>query len=597
MLDHSEVTAALEVNPSEIHQEPECPGGAKERDVELKPLCQEAKTKEDKAVWQRGRPNLGPKDTRLIATGESLYGDEFLNLWDGDYSSYIEDDRLDEADLALSTYLSYLTQGDAGEVDRLFRLSGLMRDKWDEVQDSDDRTHGQATIELAIAGNPEDIENQKTILMIWATGGSPEGIKLKDLQSCHQMKTEFYWTGQRWQVDTERLKSRQYLEDTAAAICQMVEDKDDESQWDSILKAMGACMQLGHPGVAITPDDLDHDHMLFNCKNGTLDLRTGQLRPARREDLITKLSPLDYNPGADCPHWKQFMEEVMAGNREKIVFLQKAAGYSLTGDTREQCLFDLWGRWGDGMTTFLDTLKAVMGQEEYALQAAGDTFTQKDISQIPYDLAGMRGSRLVTLPDFEEGVHLNEALIKQVTGGGEIWARSMQRSWFSYTPAYKLWLKGNHKPEIQDQTRGMWRRIHLIEFGVRFDKDDTLGEQLLQELPGILNWAVQGCQAWLREGLVPPREVQEATASYRREMDILGGFLEKHCILDPTAVTPTAAIHEVYTRWAEANGEMSPLRLEAFGKALYDRGFDGKRLHNYRARVGIALRPDNHVRG
>ena len=130
------------------------------------------------------------------------------------------------------------------------------------------------------------------------------------------------------------------------------------------------------------------------------------------------------------------------------------------------------------------------------MQAAGDTFTHKDthkgIGLTPHDPGDMLGSRLVTLPDFKQGVRLNEALIKQVTGGNQISAWSTDRKSFTYRPSYKLWLLGNHKPEIQDQTQGMWRRIHLVEFGVRFDKDNTLGEQLLQELPGILNWVVAG---------------------------------------------------------------------------------------------------------
>jgi putative DNA primase/helicase len=166
----------------------------------------------------------------------------------------------------------------------------------------------------------------------------------------------------------------------------------------------------------------------------------------------------------------------------------------------------------------------VMGQD-YAVQAAGDAFTHKGthmgIGLTRHDPAGLLGSRLVTLPEFKQGVRLNEALIKQVTGGKQISAWSADRRAFTYRPSYKLWLMGNHKTEIQDQTHDMWRRIHVVEFGVRFDKDNTLGEQLLQELPGILNWAVEGCQAWLREGLVPPRVVQEATASYRKEMLIL----------------------------------------------------------------------------
>jgi putative DNA primase/helicase len=536
MLDHSEVTPALEVNPSEIHQEPECPTGAEEQDVELKPLCQEAKTKEDKAVWQRGRPNLCPKDDRLIDRGKSIFGYEFVKLWDGVYSGYTGGDIQDEADLALSNYLKRLTEGDAGEIDRLFRLSGRMRDKWDKVHDSDGRTHGQAIIELAMSGtrepvDPEAVEIQKAISMILDTGGSPMGIKRKDLRDCPEMSTKFYWAGQRWQVDTDRQKTRQYDDDTWAGIRQAVVAAADKSgrgadgkyKMTSLIYATATRIHSEKQVAVIVPDDLDQDHMLFNCPNGTLDLRTGQLWPHRREDLSTKLSPVAYNPGADCPRWMRFMEEVMSGNQEKVTFLQKAAGYSLTGDTREQCLFDLWSHGGDGMTTFLNTLKAVMGQD-YAVQAAGDAFTHKGthmgIGLTRHDPAEMLGSRLVTLPVFEKGMRLNEALIKQVTGGNQISAWSTDRRSFTYRPSYKLWLLGNHKPEIQDQTHVMWRRIHVVEFGVWFDKDNTLGEQLLQELPGILNWMVQGCQAWLREGLVPPREVQEATASYRKEMRI-----------------------------------------------------------------------------
>ena len=361
------------------------------------------------------------------------------------------------------------------------------------------------------------------------------------------------------------------------------------SESHSKLKAMVACAQ-SEQEVAISVDDLDQDHMLFNCKNGTLDLRTGQFRSHRRGDLITKLAPVAYNPDADCPRWQQFMNEVMAGNQDKVAFLQRAVGYCLTGDTREQCLLGLFGQGGNGKSTFLETLKDMMGQD-YARQAARDTFTHRGIGQIPQDLAGMRGSRLVTLPDFEKGVRLNEALIKQVTGGDQISARHMYKGQFTYRPTYKLWLMGNHKPEIQDATHGMWRRIHLIEFGVKFKKDDTLRGELLKELPGILNWAVQGCKAWLREGLEPPREAQEATAAYRDEMDELSGFLQACCICKPGAVTPTATLHEAYLQYAGANQEALLDKL-AFGEALSERGFGCKHINRGKARTGISLRPN-----
>ena len=196
----------------------------------------------------------------------------------------------------------------------------------------------------------------------------------------------------------------QYAKETAAAIWQEVAEAADESRRKELvshakaseshakLKAMVACAQ-SEQEITITVGDLDQDFMLFNCKNGTLDLRTGQLLPHRREFLTTKIAPVAFNPAADCPRWKRFMNEVMAGDQEKINFLQKAVGYSLTGDIREQCLFNLFGLGGNGKSTFLEIIKAMMGQD-YALQAARDTFTHRGVGQIPQDLARMRGPDL-----------------------------------------------------------------------------------------------------------------------------------------------------------------------------------------------------------
>ena len=319
MLDQSGIPQALELNPSGIPQEPACPGSAEEQDVELKPLYREDKLEESRSASLPARATLWPKDERLIAKGKSLYGYEFVKLWDGDYSGYTEGDSQDEADLALSNYLEDLTEGDAGEIDRLFRLSGLMRDKWDKVQDSDGRTHGQAIIELAKAGtreavDPEAVEMQKAISMILDTGGSPVGIKREDLRHCDQMSTWFYWTGQRWQVDIERKKIRQYNADTLEAMHQEVAaaaDKrgrgaDDKYKITSMIYAIGACNFSEKKVDVIVPEDLDQDPMLFNCPNGTLDLRTGQLCPHRPEDLITKLSPVDYNSRCRLPPLEPF---------------------------------------------------------------------------------------------------------------------------------------------------------------------------------------------------------------------------------------------------------------------------------------------------
>ncbi len=401
----------------------EYPSVIEERDEALKALYHEVTGKDgqaDEPQSATGNP-LVPMDAELMARGTAKYGPRFQDLWSG---RKFPGESKSQGDLGFCTMISVLAGGNAHEIDRVFRLSGRMRDKWDEVHYADGRTYGQGTIEKAAAAPLEEIEKHKTISMPQTAGASPSretdvgnGKRLvanhgKDLRYCHQMKTWLIWTGQRWQVDTTQM-IMQYAKDTAAAIWQEVDAATDESrrrelvrhakasESHSKLKAMVACAQ-SEEEVAITLDDLDQDHMLFNCENGTLDLRTGQFRPHRREDLITKLAPVSYNPVADWLRWKQFINEVMAGDQEKIAFLQKAVGYSLTGDTREQCLFYLLGLGGNGKSTLLDILKAVMGRD-YAYQAAGDTFIYKGIGQIPHDLAGMRGSRLVTLPDSRKG--------------------------------------------------------------------------------------------------------------------------------------------------------------------------------------------------
>ena len=507
------------------HALPEYPSSVENRDTELKALYHEVvANKEEAEDPQTSSGNhLTFQEEKLIAQGIARYGQRFQLLWDGRRDP---DETASQGDLALCTMLSILTRRSSQKIDRLFRLSGRMRDKWDEVHYEDGRTYGRVTIETAMAKSPHSSEKQEAKPISPASETSPpretdvgnaKRLVAKygnDLRYCHQMKTWLTWSGERWLLDDTQ-KIMQYAKETAAAIWQKVADAENESRRNELvkhataseshgkLKAMVACAQ-SEPEVAITVDQLDPDHMLFNCKNGTLDLRTGQFRSHCPEDLITKMALVFYDPDADCPRWMQFMNEVMGGDQDKIDFLQKGVGYSLTGEMLEQILFLLWGLGANGKSTFLAIIMALMGQD-YALQAARDTFTHRGIGQIPEDLARMRGSRLVTLPDFEKGVRLNEALIKQVTGGDLVTARSMYKGSFTYAPTYKLWLTGNHKPEIQDNTHGMWRRIHVVEFGVQFQRDDTLLGHLLMELPGILNWAFRAAWPGRKKGWSLPR--------------------------------------------------------------------------------------------
>jgi putative DNA primase/helicase len=594
----------------------EYPSVIEERDEALKALYHEVTGKDGQADEPKsaaGTP-LAPMDENLISRGTAKYGPRFLTLWGGGQD---ESETPSQGDLGFCTMISVLTGGNAHEIDRVFRLSGRMRGKWDKTHYSDGRTYGQGTIEKAITRAQGTIEDGLTGKVIQSPtvafnctdmGNGKRLVALHghDLHYCPPGKKWFIWNGKLYLPDNGSEIMRR-AKDTVQSIGSEIEASTDErlrselvrharsSESQTRLKGMIVCAQ-SEPTIDIMPDNLDQDPWLLNCLNGTLDLRTGRLRGHRRSDLITKISPVKFIPKAECPVWLHFLRKIMGENATLISFLQRAVGYSLTGITWEQCLFILWGIGKNGKTTLLEVIKALLGKD-FARQAASETFMQKARGgQIPNDLAALKGARLVTAPELEKDQCLSESLIKLATGEDEIIARFLYGEYFSYKPQFKLWMMANHKPVIRGTDDGIWRRLMLIPFKVQIPesgRDRQLINKLKAELPGILNWALQGCLEWQRDGLGIPQEVQDAVAEYRKDMDILGRFIEERCIRNPKSVTPATTIYEAYTLWAEANGETNPLKQGAFGKALSDRGVDRKHLNSGWVRTGISLRPDD----
>jgi putative DNA primase/helicase len=238
-------------------------------------------------------------------------------------------------------------------------------------------------------------------------------------------------------------------------------------------------------------------------------LHKATLRKHRREDLITKLAPVDYVPQAQCPEWEKFLDRIMAGNRALIAFLQRAVGYALTGDTREQVLFVLYGTGANGKTTFLETVRAMLG--DYAMHTNFSAFLQSEHSTARNDLARLAGARFVSASEVQGGRRLSEDVIKQITGGDTVTARYLYHEFFEYRPQCKLFLAVNHRPVIRGTEHAIWRRVHLIPFTVTIpneEQDKTLGEKLRAELPGILNWATQGCRDWQKPVWNPLRKCE-----------------------------------------------------------------------------------------
>ena len=345
----------------------------------------------------------------------------------------------------------------------------------------------------------------------------------KDLHYCHAWKSWQVWDGRRWAEDGtgEALRRVKETQDSlyawAAAELKAIGDeaKDADGEEDDGLKARRTTLKaslahvlrwedwrrttasLSHaqsePGVPILPDDLDRDPMLMNVQNGTIDLRTGRLLPHNRDDLITKIAPVSYDPAAQCPLWMRFLDRIMAGDQALIGYLQRVVGYCLTGDVREQLLWFLHGSGANGKSTFLRVLLDILG--DYAIQAVSELLMVKAHESHPTERADLFGRRLVCTIETEEGKRMAEALMKQLTGGDKIKARKLYQDFFAFNPTHKILLAANHKPIFRGTDHAVWRRIKLVPFAVTIpetERDKALPEKLKRELPGILAWAVAG---------------------------------------------------------------------------------------------------------
>lgn len=407
----------------------------------------------------------------------------------------------------------------------------------------------------------------------------------KDILYCFSKHAWMFWDGKRWATDNigtviERAK------DTVRSIYKEAEGCDDYEQGHALrqhgirsekVERIRAIEKLARSMVSVDPNQLDADPWLLNVDNGTIDLRSGQLRSHFREDRITKLVPIAYDPSTTCPLWEAFLARSFRQNKELIDFVQRMVGYSLTGLVSEQVLFFLYGTGANGKSTFLLTLQELLG--DYATQAAPELLLTKKGESHPTDVADLVGRRVAVSTEVEAGRSLSEVLVKQLTGGDRIKARFMRQDFFEFKPTHKLLLAANHKPNVRGADHGIWRRIRLIPFLVTIpeaERDTGLDKKLQAELPGIMAWAVRGCLAWQNEGLGSPEEVKLATEAYREEMDALAGFFEDCCILNPGAEETAKALYDSYTRWCGTNSE-NPMKPRSFGMALRERGFKDRK--------------------
>lgn len=510
----------------------------------------------------------------------------YMGQWQGLHSSQ------SEADLALCNHLAFWTQKDEAQMDRIFRTSGLMRDKWDQRRGS--MTYGQATIAKAIATcesvyEPKIAQDDASLALEFFNGKSRVDIpknsydmtdtgnaqRLHDkykgnIRYSYNRKKWLYWTGKIWQIDnTGEIKK---LADTIitdlkkeAFACADEDERDDKLKFAaktaSSRSKTNMIIETQHlDGIPVLPEEMDSLTDYLNCQNGIVNLRTGELIPHDSNFLMTKCAFAEYDPTGKPPvMWLKFLDDVTAGDKELQRYLQKCVGYSLSGSIREQCAFFLYGIGNNGKSTFLETISDLLGT--YAANVQPETIMmRKNDGSVGSDIARLQSSRMVTSEEPTEGVRLNEGLVKQLTGGGKVTCRFLFCDEFEYEPEFKIWVATNHKPVIRGTDVGIWRRIRLIPFEVNIapDKvDKALKYKLRREFPQILKWAVDGCLMWQREGLDPPTCVKAATDEYKSEMDVLAAFKDSCIVIDYNCKDGIAAneLYNIYTAWANENNE------------------------------------------
>jgi putative DNA primase/helicase len=499
---------------------------------------------------------------------------------------------------------------DRAKVEADFKSSGLYRDfrplgrasnwieKWERLgKDELDKAEVQGRELLAKMrarkekkGTPE------------AIGGFPltdagNGERLvaehgEDLRYCHDFREWRWWDTTRWSVDrTAEIYRRAKLtvrgmiaraseiedHDQRKALCRWSFDCESRSRLENMVAQASK-----EAGVATLSSDFDKSPWLFNCENGTFDLESCEFRQADKNDLLSKCSPVIFDPVAKCERFKDFLTEILPSENIRK-FLQLSLGYSLSGHAWEKFVWFLIGELGDnGKTTFIEAVRHVFGEEDYAANMNFNSLLQREGQGPSGDIARLRGSRFVSACESDQGQRISAALLKRLTGGGDkITASFKYKDEFEFTPTHKLWLATNHPPQLAADDDALWRRVARVPFNVRVPverQDPRLLDKLKAEGAGILNWMLEGWKLYRVEGLKLPDEIRETTAKYRDELDVVKDFINERTEIDPGASVPSSALYTDFKRWFEqTRGKRAqPPNQNNFSKRLTKMGFESK---------------------
>jgi P4 family phage/plasmid primase-like protien len=423
------------------------------------------------------------------------------------------------------------------------------------------------------------------------TGNAMRLAKLcgEDIVYCRQSDEYFVWDGTRWVRDLNNVQMLKMAKAVTEEIFREAESCGEEmakALRKHALNSQSVARLLGMVNLAkiyvrnINRGDFDRDPWLLNCLNGTIELKSGKCREHHREDLISKIAPVKFDPTANCPLWKKCLDDWMLGGPEKVSYLQRLGGYTITGCTNEEVMPILHGSGRNGKSKFYVTIYNVLGDGEYAKAANFDSFVVKRGDEgMPNDVAGWCGMRLIVASEGEHSKRLAEAKLKRCIGRDPVVGEFKYQEEFTYLPTYKIWLVTNPKPRIVGTTEAIWDKIHFIAWRRYYspnERDPELQEKLNTELPGILNWLIEGCLQWQKKGLSLPDSMKEDTEAYRHEQDVVGRFIDEECVTGNELTSPKKLTYVYFKEWAEDAGEHYTMTQVEFNEKLLCKFEEGR---------------------
>ena len=404
-----------------------------------------------------------------------------------------------------------------------------------------------------------------------------------DLKFCAEEKSWYVWSGNKWQKDTARETvslAKKTIREIYSELPFIAHSETRKNLHSHAMKSESAMsinnmieLAKSESGVVCSRHDFDKDDFRLNTLNGTtINLKTGSFEPSEKSNLITKNIPVTYDSHAQCPRFIAFLDSIM-NNPTLVEYIQKIVGYSLTGDTSEQCYFFLYGSGSNGKSTLLNVVRTLLGG--FAKNIDFNTLSYSGFNS-RNDLARLIGARFVTSVEVDIKKSLNESVVNRITGNDPLTVKFLYGEHFEFIPKFKLFIAGNNRPNIEGTSHATWRRIRLIPFEVRFEEGNNMNKklynELIHELPGILNWAIEGCLKWLRDGLEPPGEVKAATTSYRQQSDTVANFLNELCKLAPSLSIKSSELYNAYKKWCRDNAEPS-IGKQHFTESMNNKGF------------------------